>query len=427
MRHFYSFLLYLLSPFLVLRLYWRSRRLPAYRERIGERFGRYPWQLKDSVWVHAVSMGEVIAATPLIRQLQVMYPACTMVVSTMTPTGASQVVKTFGDTVKHVYLPYDLPGAVRRFLNATRPCVAVIMETELWPNIIAICDQRRIPLCVLNARLSEKSARGYQRIASFAGRMLKQIKMIGTHAEADAKRFLDLGATHVQVTGSIKYDLQIPDGLVEKGKALRQQLGSDRFVWIAASTHEGEEEIILAAHRLLREKIPNALLMLVPRHPDRFAKIAKECAKQFNTVCRSEQSVIVAETAVYVGDTMGELLLLYSAADVAFVGGSFIERGGHNFLEPAALGKPVLSGNSVFNFTEIAEKLITQGALIKVNDAADLANILFALRQDVARCQKQGDAALAVVHANRGALRKQLEIVRQLKPSEALGVIEPRP
>lgn len=419
MRYLYTFLLYLAMPFVFLRLWWRSRRLPDYRKRWSERLGFYPFKLEKCLWVHAVSVGEVIAAIPLIRALQAANPSLPILVTNMTPTGSARVKATFGDSVKNVYLPYDLPGALKRFFKAMHPVACIIIETEMWPNMFAACRRHQIPVCLTNARLSEKSARGYARIASLTRGMLADITRISAVGEADAKRFADLGATPEQltVTGNLKFDLMLPDGLLEKAAALRASLGSDRFVWIAASTHEGEEEIMLNAHRLLREQGSNALLILVPRHPDRFNEIAQLCAKHFKTQRRSTQELLQSDTAVYLGDTMGELMLMYGAADAAFVGGSLIPRGGHNILEPAALAKPILTGEHVFNFAEICNLFYQAQALVKVTDAESLAQQLIHFQQDVAARQAQGQRAREVMDANRGAQARQLNIIQQVLSS----------
>lgn len=415
MRYLYTFLFYLALPFVFLRLWWRSLRQPAYRQRMGERLGYYPQQLEKSIWVHAVSVGEVIAAIPLIKALNSRYPHLQMVVTTMTPTGAERVKTAFGDKVIHAYIPYDLPSAVQRFINHMHPVIAVIMETELWPNLLAITKKNNIPVCLVNARLSEKSAKGYQRIASLTQKMLCQLDLIAAHGHADANRFIALGAPkeRMTVTGNIKFDIELPAELTAKTQTLSAMLGKHRFIWIAASTHEGEEEIILAAHKIIRQQDPHALLILVPRHPDRFDAIAKLAEQSFMTSRRSKQQTCTGETAVYLGDTMGELLSLYSVADVAFVAGSLIPRGGHNMLEPGALGKPILTGIHLFNFAEISELFVSANALIKVNDANSLAKQLILLMQQPEERKLMGARALKVVAANRGALAKQIEMVSQ--------------
>ncbi len=414
MRIIYTILLFFALPFIFLRLLWKSRRQPAYRERMAERMGYYPFKLEECIWVHAVSMGEVIAATPLIKKIKAQYPDMTLLVTTMTPTGAAQVQKALGDIVKHAYIPYDFPAYINRFLKTMRPRVAVIMETELWPNMIATCKAKKIPVCLLNARLSEKSANNYQRIVGIVKPMLQSITTIAAHGEKDAERFVALGANkeNVMVTGSIKFDLELPVDLSQKAAQLRTLLGDDRFIWVAGSTHEGEEEIILAAHKKLCEAHLSALLILVPRHPNRFDTVARLSEKSFVTSRRSQQGEVRGE--VYVGDTMGEMLLFYSASDAAFVGGSLIVRGGHNILEPAALQKPVLSGPSLYNFTEISDMLNDAQALVIVNDVDTLAAQLLQLAQNQNYRKQLGDRALHVVNANRGAMMKQLNVVARL-------------
>lgn len=412
-RYLYTFLFYLTIPLVLIRLLWRSLRQPAYRQRLAERFGYHHFQLEKSIWVHAVSMGETLAAVPLIKALQARYPHIPMVITTMTLTGAECVKKTFGDTVIHAYIPYDLPGAMQRFIRHTRPLVCVIMETELWPNLIAINHKNHIPICLVNARLSEKSARGYNRISSLTKEMLQQIDCIAAHGYADAERLIALGAAkeRVVVTGNIKFDLSLASDLVNRSALLRDTLGNERLVWIAASTHEGEEEIILAAHEKIRKTNPQALLILVPRHPNRFDSIAKLTEQSFTISRRSLQQTVAPETAVYLGDTMGELLLLYGASDIAFVAGSLIPRGGHNMLEPGALGKPILTGPHLFNFAEISELFVKANALTKVDDAESLAEQVLYLAQNESERKAMGVRALEVVAANRGALAKQIEMV----------------
>jgi len=413
-RYFYRLLLYLIFPYLFLRLYWRSRNLPAYRERLGERLGCYSFTLEKCIWIHAVSVGEVVAAIPLVKALKARYVDIPFLITTMTPTGAARVKAELGESVKHVYLPYDFPFAVKRFLTAMNPRKGIIMETELWPNLVAICHQKKIPLYLLNARLSEKSAQGYRYIAPLMRAMLNQLELIAAQGQADAERFIALGASkeRVVVTGNIKFDLTLPSNLVEKSHELRAMLGHNRWIWIAASTHEGEEELLLAAHKKLREKNPTALLILVPRHPQRFNEVATLCEQQgWKIARRSQQQICTSETAVYLGDTMGELLLLYAAAEVAFVAGSLIKHGGHNLLEPAALGKPILTGPHTFNFAEINALFLAANALVVTTDVEALAKELERLMLHPEDAKQLGRSALQVMEANRGALRRQLEII----------------
>ncbi|OGT36958.1 MAG: 3-deoxy-D-manno-octulosonic acid transferase [Gammaproteobacteria bacterium RIFCSPHIGHO2_12_FULL_37_14] len=422
MRYFYTVLLYLALPFIFIRLFWRSRQISDYRRRLGERLGFYPIQFEKCIWVHAVSVGEVLAAIPLIKALQVRYAELPLLVTTMTPTGAARVTSAFGKNVTHAYLPYDLPGSVNRFLKTMHPTVGLIMETELWPNLLAACYHQHIPVGLLNARLSEKSAKKYHRIAVITRNMLQSLSVIAAHGHVDAKRFIALGASQhtVVVTGNIKFDLQLPNNLFAESMKLRESFGQNRFIWIAASTHEGEEEQILQVHQQLQQKNQQALLILVPRHPDRFDTIFKLSEQYgFKTSRRSQQSTAMSDTAVYLGDTMGELLLMYAASDVAFVGGSLIPRGGHNMLEPGALGKPILMGKHLFNFAEISELFIEARALSIVS-SAELLLQLIRLMNDIKERTQMGERARQVVEANRGALNKQLELITKMMQSSVV-------
>lgn len=412
-RTLYTLLFHLGLPLVALRLAWRAWRAPAYARRIGERFALGLPPLKPGgIWVHAVSVGESIAAAPMVRELMARHPDLPITLTCMTPTGSERIQALFGDRVQHCYLPYDLPWAASRFLDRVRPKLAVIMETELWPNHIHQCARRRIPVVLANARLSARSARGYARFAKLTAPMLAELDWIAVQTEAEAERFRQLGARPecVGVTGSIKYDLTIDPALPARAAELRAAWGaSGRPVWIAASTHAGEDEIILAAHRAVLARRPDALLILVPRHPERFTSVY-ELSRQsgFASQRRSSGESVTAQTQVLVGDTMGELLFLYALADSAFVGGSLVPNGGHNLLEPAALGKPVLSGPHLFNFLEIAAQLRDAGALLEVDGAEALARDVEALWADAARAAAMRDAGLGVLRANQGALERLL-------------------
>ena len=423
-RTLYSFLLHLALPLILLRLYLRSRQAPAYRQRLAERFAlALPPLRPGGIWVHAVSVGESIAAAPLIRALRQRHPELPITVTCMTPTGSERIRALFdaeiraGD-VQHCYLPYDLPWAAARFLDRVRPKLAVIMETELWPNHIHQCARRGIPTVLANARLSEKSARGYARFAGLTRPMLAEMDWIAAQTEAEAERFRRLGARAecVGVTGSIKFDLRIDPELQPRAKALRASWGAERRpLWIAASTHAGEDEQILAAHRQLLASHPDALLILVPRHPERFDAVHALCLREgLLTVRRSSGQPVTAQDQVLLGDTMGELLFLYALADVAFVGGSLVPNGGHNLLEPAALGLPVLSGPHLFNFLEIAAQLREAGALGEVGDSEALAHRLQHLLDDPQVRRRMGQAGLQTLRANQGALQRLLGGVEKL-------------
>ncbi len=414
LRGLYSAALYLVLPLILLRLYWRGRGDPGYRQRWAERLGYVSPIPTGCLWIHAVSVGETRAALPLIHALQACYPQVPLLVTTTTLTGSRQVRDALGDTVYHSYAPYDLPDAIRRFLQRTQPCLVVIMETELWPNWLHRCAVAGIPVLIANARLSERSARGYGRIRSLTAAMLRDVTLIAAQAEADAERFRELGAPHVHTVGNLKYDLALPAGLLEQGRRLRQELfGESRPVWIAASTHAGEEEQLLRALSLIRQRWPELLLVLVPRHPERFESVAALCQQQgYQLVRRSEQCTCNADIAVFLGDSMGELLLFYAAADVAFVGGSLVPTGGHNVLEPALLGLPVLFGPHMFNFTEIAKRLLAAEAAWRVTDTEALAMALDRLLSDPKYCKVAGERGKAMVESNRGALSRVMKLIR---------------
>ncbi|UNT13900.1 lipid IV(A) 3-deoxy-D-manno-octulosonic acid transferase [Pseudomonas sp. I3-I5] len=421
-RTLYTLLFHLVLPLLALRLYLRARKAPAYGRRIGERFAiKLPTMRKGGIWVHAVSVGESIAAAPMVRALLKAYPELPITLTCMTPTGSERIGALFADEprVQHCYLPYDLPWAAGRFLDHVQPRLGVIMETELWPNHIHQCARRGIPVALANARLSERSARGYGRFARLTRPMLAEMSLIAAQTEVEAQRFLALGARAacVQVTGSIKFDLKIDEQLVPRAQALRQQwAATSRPVWIAASTHDGEDALILQAHQQLLQVHGDALLILVPRHPERFDAVHAICSQQFATVRRSTGLPVLAQTQVLLGDTMGELLFLYALADMAFVGGSLVPTGGHNPLEPAALALPVLMGPHVFNFLEISAMLREAGALQQVDDAQGLAGAVQRLVELPQDARRMGEAGRAVMRANQGALQRLLEGLERLMP-----------
>nr|WP_315435165.1 lipid IV(A) 3-deoxy-D-manno-octulosonic acid transferase [uncultured Pseudomonas sp.] len=420
-RTLYTALFYLGLPLVAIRLWLRARKAPAYAKRIGERFTYgMPTLQPGGIWVHAVSVGESIAAAPMIRALLERYPTLPITVTCMTPTGSERIQALFANEprIQHCYLPYDLPCAAARFLDRVQPRLAVIMETELWPNHIHQCAKRGIPVALANGRLSQRSAKGYGRFSKLTAPMLAEMSLLAVQTEAEAQRFRDLGARSetVEVTGSIKFDLTIDPQLLQRAAELRSQWqAQDRPVWIAASTHEGEDEVVLDAHRRLLGRHPDALLILVPRHPERFNSVFDLCQREgFATVRRSTGANVDAQTSVLLGDTMGELLFLYALADSAFVGGSLVPNGGHNLLEPAALAKPVLSGPHLFNFLDIAAQLREAGALAEVDDAEGLAvevQRLFELPRDA---QRMAEAGLAVMRRNQGALQRLLDSLGRL-------------
>jgi 3-deoxy-D-manno-octulosonic-acid transferase len=417
LRKFYTLLLYLLTPFILVRLAWRGIRAPAYWRRWPERFGKIAPALGEQViWIHAVSVGEVMAAEPVVRVLLEQRPAHSILITTVTPTGSARVTALFGSNVAHVYAPYDLPGAVSRFLDRVRPQLVIVLETELWPNLFHACQHRSVPLLLVNARLSERSVAGYRRVHSLAARTLSAVTEIAAQSELDAGRFRSLGADdrRITVTGNMKFEQRIPPSLREQAEVLRRDWGVDRAVWVAGSTHEGEDEMLLDVFRQLRKQFRDCLLVLVPRHPERFEHVAELCRQRgYNTVLRSERVPCSPDTDVFVGDSMGELALFYAASDVAFTGGSLVFHGGHNLLEPAALGVPVVTGPHVFNFDEICELLLQAGACEKVADTAGLLHTLSRWLADANERHRVGQYGQQVVEKNRGALQSVMTMIER--------------
>ncbi len=419
MRLLYTAVLYLMVLPTVLRLLWRSRAQPEYRRRIGERFGAVPQPAQPvAIWIHAVSVGETLAALPLIRRLVAQHGEGQVLVTTTTPTGSERVRELFGARVLHVYAPYDLPPVLARFLERIRPQRVVVMETELWPNLFHALARRGIPLIIANARLSPASYRGYRRLRGFAAETLSCCTAIAAQSEADAGRFRDLGAPpqRVQVIGNLKFDQDVPPQQFEAGRALRQRLGAVRPVWIAASTHEAEEALLLDAHRKLLRRLPQALLVLVPRHPQRFDAVARRLDKDgFRFIRRSQSATPITEPGpqVLLGDSMGEMFAYYASADLAFVGGSLQPAGGHNVVEPAVLGLPILFGPHMHNFRAARDLLLGAGAALQV-DPATLAETVTALLGDAVRRSRMGAAGSAAVSANRGACTRLLALLDAL-------------
>lgn len=387
-RLLYTLLLTGLLPFAFLRLWWKGRKQPAYRERWSERLGwPPPLPKRPRLWVHAVSVGETIAAAPLIREWQRKHPDWAVLITTTTPTGSAQVRSLFSDSVEHCYLPFDLPWLVRPFLQNSQPTVALVMETEIWPNLYRQCRRMGIPLLMANARLSNKSFKAYLRLRPLVAPTLQQVSLIATRGAEDASRFIALGASSnaVEPLGNLKFDLAIPPQTQTHAQAWRNWWGAARPVWIAASTHTGEDAQVLAAHQALLATQPSALLVLAPRHPDRADDVAKlVAASGLQAIRRSTVTGTVPPTdapppssnVVLIVDTLGELMTFYAATDLAFVGGSLVPTGGHNPLEPLVLNKPVLSGPHVFNFTELYAELTALGAVALVDSPGDLAQIL---------------------------------------------------
>lgn len=424
MRHFYSAIFYLLLPLVVLRLLWRALKAPEYAKRWAERFGFIPrMSTQPRIWLHAVSVGETLAAVPMIKQLLARYPEHQLLITTTTPTGSERVQALFSDDarIEHCYAPYDLPDCLYRFLNRVQPSLFIVMETELWPNTIAACHKRAILSVVANARLSAKSARGYEKFSALTKPMLKAIDCVAVQNAVDGQRFLDLGlpVSQLSVTGSIKFDLDLSDALCAQATTLKQQWSGDgqRLIWLVASTHPGEDEQILDAFSAVHQQCSDALLVLVPRHPERFDSVFELCqSRGFATQRRSQIASPSASSSVFLGDTMGELLLFFGASDIAFVGGSLVPVGGHNLIEPAAWSLPVLSGPNLHNFAEVEQLLTDASALLIARDSQELSQQVLALLDDRQRRLEMGRAAKQVAEANRGALARLLELIdRQLK------------
>jgi len=419
-RAIYSLLFYLLTPLILLRLLWRGRKAPDYRRRWSERFGFVPVvdAGRQVIWVHSVSVGETLAAVPMIKQLQARHPEALLAVTTMTPTGSARVKAVFGSSIYHVYAPYDLPDVLHRFLNRIHPDVLVIMETELWPNLVHSCRGRNIPVVVANARLSEKSAKGYQTFSRLTLPMLQRINCIAAQHQDDGARFLELGLSERQlvVTGNIKFDLSLDDEIKTKAQVLKAQWQGDskRPIWLVASTHRGEDEIILDSFEQIRLSLPELLLVLVPRHPERFDEVFQHCSRRgLHVVRRSTGASPSLGDQVLLGDTMGELLLFFGACDIAFVGGSLVPVGGHNLIEPAAWQVPVISGPHLFNFVEASRLLLEAKGMVICEGAGVIAHQVTELLQNPTLAAEMGAAAKWVADNNRGALDQLLEIIEQ--------------
>ena len=414
MRLLYTCLLYLAAPVILMRLLWRSQRQPEYRRRIRERLGYISRpEGPVTVWIHAVSVGESVAALPLIEALIARYGERRIWVTTTTPTGSARIVSALGSRVMHSYAPYDWPGAVARFLKQVRPSQIVVMETEIWPNLFHLAAKADIPLVIANARLSPHSYRNYLRLRGPVARVLKGCSVIAAQSDHDAHRFTALGAPCVRVTGNLKFELNVPETHVNAGRALHHAFGETRPVWVAASTHEGEESAALAAHEVVLQHFPDAALIIVPRHPQRFGSVWQIMADRgLRTARRSgNQLSNLGTVQVYLGDTMGEMYMYLAAADVAFVGGSLVRIGGHNILEPAALAIPVLFGPHMYNFEAARMLLLKKRAAVQVSTPADLADTVIRLFSNAAVRSQLGEAGRLAVESNRGALIRLLEIL----------------
>jgi 3-deoxy-D-manno-octulosonic-acid transferase len=414
-RLLYTLFLYLLLPYIFIRLWWRGRKQPDYLRHWGERFGFYPNRInnKPIIWLHAVSVGETRATVSLVAQLRAAYPQHQILFTHTTPTGRDTSVQLYGDAVQRVYLPYDYPFAVRRFLQHFRPQLGILMETEVWVNLNHAAQREGVPLLLLNARMSAKSARGYARFAALTRPALQGFTAIAAQTADDAERLQQLGATQLSIMGNLKFDIQPPPAMLDLGKTLRQQFGTHRRVFLAASTREGEETLLLTAFAALPE--PRPLLLLVPRHPQRFAEV-ETLIQQHGLRCqrRSLTQPVPAEVQVVLGDSMGELFAYYAAADVAFIGGSLLPFGGQNLIEACAVGTPVLIGQHTFNFADASRLAVEVGAAMRVQDAADLCRMAIALLNDPPTRQKMAQHARQFVAAHQGASEKAMRVVSQI-------------
>jgi len=415
-RFLYNLLTYLLLiPF---ACYWIVRGLGnrAYFDRLGQRFGFGFPSIERCIWIHAVSVGEVQAAVPLIRALAERFPDRSLLITTVTPTGAARVQSLFGDSVYHCFMPFEFPHAVNAFFRQLNPEAALIMETEIWPNLYRACGVRKVPLILVSARISPKSVPGYRKLLPLIRETLSHGIIIAAQSEPDAERFLSLGANPARtcVMGNIKFDVEPDPDVPAKGKAARAELFGERPVWIAASTHEGEEELVLEAHQALVLRHPDLLLVLVPRHPERFASVRELIADRGLSVVSRTEGRPAGAAAVFLGDTMGEVPMFYVASDVAFVAGSLVPIGGHNLLEPAALGVPVVTGPYNFNAQDIADLFIELGACRRVVDTDELVAVVSELLTNPEEAARLGRAGQVLLEDNRGALERLLVLLEPL-------------
>ena len=410
-RLLYTLLFILLLPLILLRLAWRARRQPGYLAHIGERFGRYgAAPATPLIWVHAVSVGETRAAEPLVRALMARYPRHRLLLTHMTPTGRETGEALFGENVLRGYLPYDIPGAVARFLSHFRPSAGLLIETEIWPNLIHACRERGIPLTLVNARLSEKSFSGYRRFPRLARESLAALAGVAAQSADDARRLAALGAIDPRVAGNVKFDITPPQAALELGRAWRRGYGEARPVLLIASTREGEEPLLLDALAAL--DAPDAVVVIVPRHPQRFDEVARLLeARGLAYQRRSGNAALAPGTRFVLGDSLGEMFAYFAASDVAFIGGSLVPLGGHNLIEACAAGKPVLIGPHSFNFAEAVELAVQAGAALQVPDAAAAVREAWRLLFDRAAARRMGQAGLDFCAAHRGATQRVLDLI----------------
>ncbi|WP_411993334.1 lipid IV(A) 3-deoxy-D-manno-octulosonic acid transferase [Agarivorans sp. DSG3-1] len=408
----YNLLLIPLLPLAMYKLYWPKTGKPSVGKRWIEHFGFGEKATNMDLWFHTVSVGEVIAATPLVKQLKQQQPELRILITTTTATGAEQVANKLGELVVHRYAPFDLWPCIKVFVSKYQPKELWVMETELWPNWLSICNKKQIPVSLINARMSERSCKGYLRFRRFSKNLFSKINLVLAQHQDDAQRFNQLGvdAAKLMVSGSIKYDLPNTETIQQQAEQLRAELFGQRLVWIAASTHKGEDELILDIMQKVRNQLPDSLLVLVPRHPERFEQVAELIADRgFSYSRRSLQQNVAPDQAVYLADSMGEMMLMYGCADTAFIGGSLVNIGGHNYLEAAAMRLPCVAGEYDFNFSDISQQLQACGALKLSADTEQLANWIKAWLSDENARKKAGEAGLGIVKQNQGALARSLD------------------
>lgn len=416
-RHLYTLIYSLFLPIIIARLWWRGRANPGYRQRVAERFGFLPHRPRPGgLWVHAVSVGETLAATQFVKQFMEQNPNTPVTITSTTPTGSEQVKRIFGERVFHMYLPYDLPSFINRFIKNIQPGALVIIETELWPNLLASCAKHDLPVVLANARLSEKSARGYAKLPALTRPMLHSLSVVAVQNPTDGQRFIELGLPtgRMKVTGSVKFDVTVPEDCHKQGVALRGQWGTGRPVLALASSHPTEDEQLLDIYPALEKAIPDLLLLLIPRHPERFEPVTNAARSRHLRVHRRTNGNVSDDIQVYVADTMGEMLNMLAAADVVVMGGSLYQGGGgHNPIEPAALGKATLIGADHINFTSIVSELVEAGAMAVCESLPALQEEAIRLLKDSTAREVMGKNGLDVVETNRGAVALLLELITE--------------
>jgi 3-deoxy-D-manno-octulosonic-acid transferase len=412
-RAAYSLFLYVISPAIFLHLWLRGQKASAYKKRWAERLGFYGKSIQTkSLVVHCASVGEIMAASPLIKQLIRGFPEQNITITCNTPTGSEQIAKIFGNSVQHIYLPFDFHGSVKRFLNKLRPIAIIIVETELWPNLILQSKKRNVPVMVINARLSEKSLRGYLRIKPLSRQLMHSISMLAGHNQEDVERFKRLGLQDEQAkaVGSIKFDIQLSDQAKDSASQLKKKLNGYEFVWVAGSTHPGEHEQVIAAHKLLCSKHKKSLLIIAPRHPEQFEKTANLLGSANIQFARWSNNDLAGQ-AVLLADTMGEMLTFFGIANCAFIGGSLIDRGGHNPLEAAAMAIPVITGPSYYNFKHIFPQLMATNACTEVDGSDALFDQLAIYADLPEQARLRGSEAFKIVQKSSGAIEKTLNML----------------